>query len=453
MRPDQIKALVSQWINSELERTEQAKAESGTNELEEAEDYKDVYGDLLEEADEARLMNQQWKVEDLDLELVTRHGLQMESDSPEFGRLCHELLKGCVELYREEIRRMDGEYKEESKSAYAEGKPLIVSQPFSVVVKAYMKEFSNRQPRTQSQIEAGFHRFIKVMGGDKRVGDITKTDCRAYKEAMVGERELGAASVNKYLHSLEHCLTWAQAQGFLSEDHRNPAQGLRIAKSVVRSQARKVIPFTDEELTTIFCSEKFQIWKGTHPEYYFGLLALLITAARREEVYQLDKADVKKDPKTGIWCFHFIDGGEEDKEKTVKNVGSRRVVPLPDLLIELGFLRYVESIDHKRVFPQLEHKGNGYGDVPGKAWARLVKRLKVGSKGKVLHSLRHGGITKLAEHGVPDAHATALTGHTGGRTDVHFKDYTHTGAFSLEKLKKSIDVLGEAYREVLRGLR
>ena len=54
MSPNQIKALVAQWIHSELERTEQATAESGTNELEEADDYKDVYGTLLEEADEAR---------------------------------------------------------------------------------------------------------------------------------------------------------------------------------------------------------------------------------------------------------------------------------------------------------------------------------------------------------------------------------------------------------------
>ena len=43
MHPNQIKALVDQWIHSELERTEQAKAESGTNELEDADDCKEVY--------------------------------------------------------------------------------------------------------------------------------------------------------------------------------------------------------------------------------------------------------------------------------------------------------------------------------------------------------------------------------------------------------------------------
>lgn len=96
-----------------------------------------------------------------------------------------------------------------------------------------------------------------------------------------------------------------------------------------------------------------------------------------------------------VWRFSFA--GVAGKHPCCIKL---RVVPLPDLLIELGFLRYAEFIDHKRVFPQLEHKGNGYGDGPGKAWARLGKRRKIGGKGKVLHSLRHGGITKLVEHSV-----------------------------------------------------
>ena len=83
-----------------------------------------------------------------------------------------------------------------------------------------------------------------------------------------------------------------------------------------------------------------------------------------------------------------------------------------------------------------------------------MKRLKVGGKGKVLHSLRHGGCTKLAERGVPDAHAYALTGHVrGGRGgDVHFESCVHTDKFSLKVLKGSIDKLGEAYRETLKRL-
>lgn len=153
---------------------------------------------------------------------------------------------------------------------------------------------------------------------------------------------------------------------------------------------------------------------------------------------------------TGIWSFNFT-SDDENKDKTLKHVASRRVVPLPELLIELGFLDYVRSIKDRRLFPQLDHGGNGYGDVPGKAWSRMVKRLKLNGKGKVLHSLRHGGITKMAELGIPDAHAYALTGHIrGGRGgDVHFENYVHTDKFSLKVLKESIEKLGEAYREVV----
>jgi integrase len=457
MSPNQIKELVAQWIDSELERTEQAKAEGGTNDLEDAEDYKDVYGTLLEEADEARQMNQQWRVKDLALELTTRHGLTMEPGSPEFGRLCHELLKGRVELLREEIRRVDGEYRplgnghQEARQAATKPTVPTVTKPFSVVFEKYLSENKERQPRTQSQIRSGFLKFMAAIGGDKPVGEITREHGRTYKEAMLAKK-LGAASVNKYLHGLSHCIEWAKANSYLPQDWPNPIKGLMFSKKVVRKQATKSIPFTDDELATIFGDAEFTGWKTRHPEYYYGLLALLLTAARREEVYQLDKADVQRHVKTGVWCFNFIDGGDEDKEKTVKNEMSRRVVPLPDLLIELGFLEYVKGVNHKRVFPQLKHERNGYGDAPGKAWARLVKRLGFKAKGKVLHSLRHGGITKMGELGVPYAHAVALTGHTGGNSDIHFTDYTHMKTFSLTVMKKSMDVLGESYREMLKGL-
>ena len=76
------------------------------------------------------------------------------------------------------------------------------------------------------------------------------------------------------------------------------------------------------------------------------------------------------------------------------------------------------------------------------------------STSSALHSVRRGGCTKLAELGVPDAHAYALTGHVrGGRGgDVHFEAYVHTDKFSLKVLKASIDKLGEAYRDTLKGL-
>ena len=181
---------------------------------------------------------------------------------------------------------------------------------------------------------------------------------------------------------------------------RRSQPGLRIAKSIVKAQKVKVVPFTDAELSLIFSSEEFVKWKTNHPERYYGLLALLLTAARREEVYQLDEADVKQEAGSGIWFFNFTSDDAGGHKKTLKNAESRRVVPLPDRLVDLDVLDEPKINRHnKRVFPQLKHGGNGYG--PGKAWARLVLQLQQGGKGKVLHSLRHGGISKFAEPGIP----------------------------------------------------
>ena len=328
-------------------------------------------GDQLEEAWTDLSFNRLPAAEKTADELLAGQGVKLDKESSAYRKLCRELLVAKMQLLKTEIQRMDGEYvpvsavRHNGSSAGATPSAAVPTKPFSEVSVAYLKEFSNRQPRTQEMIRLGFVKFLKVTGGDRPIGSITKDECRAYKESMTKDG-LVAAKVNKHLHCLSHCLTWAHGQGFLPEDWKNPVAGLRIAKSIVRSQKVKVVPFTDEDFSVIFTSKEFTRWKVTNPERYYGLLALLLTAARREEVYQLDVANVKQAAATGIWSFTFTGGDDDDKDKTVKNVASNRTCPLPELLIELGFLDYVRSIKAKRLFPQLTHGGNGYGDGPGR---------------------------------------------------------------------------------------
>jgi integrase len=85
-------------------------------------------------------------------------------------------------------------------------------------------------------------------------------------------------------------------------------------------------------------------------------------------------------------------------------------------------MQYLESIKqagHTRLFPQLKSKrNNGYG----KWFGRLVSSLGLTDPRLVIHSLRHGGISKLHSAGVPVNIAETLTGHTAG--NVH-KQYVH----------------------------
>jgi hypothetical protein len=116
-------------------------------------------------------------------------------------------------------------------------------------------------------MRSGFRKFIKAIGGDMLVGAITKEHGRTYKEIMMA-KGLAASTVNKYLYGVAHCLTWAQAQGFLPETWTNPIKGLKLSKRVVKSQRTQTVPFTDEE---------FIGWKRRHPEYYYGVRCLTWT--------------------------------------------------------------------------------------------------------------------------------------------------------------------------------
>ncbi|BCA55106.1 hypothetical protein W02_22460 [Nitrospira sp. KM1] len=94
----------------------------------------------------------------------------------------------------------------------------------------------------------------------------------------------------------------------------------------------------------------------------------------------------------------------------MKNEGSKRRVPIhssliESSLIELGFLEYIRSIKeagHTRLFPQLKRKGgNGWSDPVGKWFGRFVTKSGLTDPALVLHSLRHGGISKLTSAGCP----------------------------------------------------
>ena len=79
-------------------------------------------------------------------------------------------------------------------------------------------------------IEASFKVFVKVIGGDRPIGNITKDDCRKYKAYMVEEQGNKAATVNKKLKNLEHLFKWTKGQGFVGDAHVSPVTGLKIDK-------------------------------------------------------------------------------------------------------------------------------------------------------------------------------------------------------------------------------
>ena len=90
---------------------------------------------------------------------------------------------------------------------------------------------------------------------------------------------------------------------------------------------------------------------------------------------------------------------------------------------------------------------NGYGDPVGKWFGRLMSSLGLTDPRLVIHSLRHGGITKLHSAGVPVNIAETLTGNSAG--NVH-EQYVHKELISMKTLQEGLERL--QYPIVLQAL-
>lgn len=167
------------------------------------------------------------------------------------------------------------------------------------------------------------------------------------------------------------------------------------------------------------------------------MLLCLFQICRREEAGQLSLKDLGESE--GIPFMNITDEGEG---QGLKNAGSKRRLPIHSSLGKLGFLEYVERIKvagHSRLFPQLEHGRNGFADAVGKWFMRLVTKVRLTDPSLVLHSLRHGGITKLHAAGVHSNIVEVLAGHASN--SVHGQVYVHREGLPLSLLRDRLEKL------------
>lgn len=211
----------------------------------------------------------------------------------------------------------------------------------------------------------------------------------------------------------------------------NPAHGFDFPQKGRPSQKRKM--WQGEKLRALFASP---VWIGCKSKasrgkpgsviikdekYWLPLLGLY-HGNRLEEFAQLSRGDVRQED--GI---HYLDINDEE-DKQVKNVQSKRRVPIHPKLIEMGFLGYVDSTASSpsdALFPNLPLSAMGKrGHSFTQWWTRYRREIGLYEPGLDYHSFRHGVTTKLYEADVMEPIIDELTGHDGQSTSrrVYKKD-------------------------------
>jgi integrase len=214
---------------------------------------------------------------------------------------------------------------------------------------------------------------------------------------------------------------------------------------------------TREELQKLFTHPKMKSFAADPEAAHFCWLPLigLHTGARINEVTQLNpQTDIAQDEKSGIWYFSFDDEGEaaEGIEKSIKNESSRRIVPIHNRLIELGFLNYVEQIKaggHKQIFPQWKPR-YGKASIDAKIWfTNYIQSIGLkdetpGARLSGFHAFRHGFVTYAISNKISGVFA--LTGHETGEVEGFGKVskvgsgyWTRNRTDNLVELKETIE--------------
>lgn len=495
MKPDQLRQLVQRHMAQRLEEweesvygREQPASESMTlSRDDDGEPTEDQWQESLAAFSKAAVEDSALALKQNNLEsiaptadeFIKRYKLAVQADSALYRLLCRELLKAEQAISREIKERVQGNFNGQYlvKPAPSDGDEVadaVSTLLFSKATAAYFRDFPKQAPRTKTEKEHTFRRFLDVLGEDRPLYAIRKADCLKYRETLRqmpthaakrypgkalaevleavqaspdGVELLSTKTVNQSLIHLSHFFGWAERLGYYKKGE-NPVDGLLLAES--EEEESSYDPFADEDLRKIF-GERFVKQRSKHPERYFIPLALLYTGARREEVAQLAVASLKDEH--GIWYFDIAPDPKTGKR--LKNRASVRRVPLHSHLIRLGFLDYAKTRKkegHADLFPKLRNEGKGrasMGDAVGKWFKRHLETVGVrqlgAESGKVIHSFRKTVTNKLYELNVEGELARKLLGHSP--LDVHEQTYLKPELLTLQERIERLD-----FRTALAGL-
>ncbi len=219
--------------------------------------------------------------------------------------------------------------------------------------------------------------------------------------------------------------------------------------------------FSDDELYRLFNSSSWyttrlkKYMNGGEDRIFIPLIGLF-AGMRVTEASQLYLNDIIEEQ--GIYYFRVDNTNPNQRLKTLN---SRRIIPIHSMLIDLGFLKYIEKLKkekHERVFPQLYHtKDKGYGQAFSKKFNNLnfkkewidkerIKKLEEKEIKVDFHSFRHTFTTKLMGR-VEDSMVNKLLGHKGSTESQ--RTYNHNYIKSLKESIEKLDIDRDMFKNLL----
>lgn len=432
----QLKAFAQFWLRSVLS-TDQTRREDGLDD----EEFDDLGARLTAQRAEFGRMLAQGRTMEMFSALhgfLFLCGVDYQPDSEEAKRASSAFLRVVVECLDKQLARQRGEPVDTDVVAPDQGHPLQVVAPdrarptaerptWDAVFAAWRDYVTNRPASTTTSARTPWNdlrRFAELHGVTTPV-DVVPRLLTDWVESM-RERGLAAKTINERVVKVRSVFRVAAGRHVVPE---NPAVNtLGVRESTAEKRRKRRFPFALSDLQTFFGSAVFTKHErsiGQLGEATFWVpVIMFFTGARPEEVAGLALDDVVEVPGAG-WAIRFVDhygdGADavpETHRRTLKNAPSRRMVPVAQKLIDLGLLRYVESLRKQgetMMFPSLRHDCQGKLFGAGiKFFARYIRAVGVSDSRVVLYSLRHTAKDLFEAAAMPSKYLKRLMGHASG---------------------------------------
>ena len=243
---------------------------------------------------------------------------------------------------------------------------------------------------------------------------------------------ISTTTVNNILGYVSSFMKWSRINGFVEV---NFFEGMKLKKQIRQRDERD--RFTEKELKKIFQKHNYieftEVENHKYSNYWTPLISVF-SGMRLNEICSLYLDNIIQDKVNGrkkIWCFNILE--EPDRpDKHLKTLSSKRVVPIHDTLIDLGFIEFVELLkkrhtNRQRLFQELKYgEGSYIRNVSYFFNKKYLPLLGLKTDKKNFHSIRHTVVDHLKQRLVDISFINELVGHHHGNIDLdrYGKGYT-----------------------------
>ena len=340
-------------------------------------------------------------------------------------------------------------YAPEPTQPYQVEKPLTSHQltPLSVGIKNYIDEKGDIRPVSFLEITHSLNLMIEEWD-DIPIGSLTREMTTKFKSHIIQlpknrnklpeykdkdfhqlvemnvKDTISTTTVNKHFTWCSSFYDWSINHGY---SNINPFKGLKIKRKIRPRDERD--RFTELELKKIFGKETYihftNIEKGKYELYWTPLIGVF-SGLRLGEITSLyldNIREIKGSHRENRWCFDILEEPNRP-DKHLKTLSSRRIVPIHEIILDLGFLHFIDLIKkkdpkRKRLFQELKyHSGNYNQNVSRWFNTKYLPSLGLKTKEKNFHSLRHCVADTLKQKGVEPHFINELLGHSSGNIDL-----------------------------------